>query len=150
LSFTPIIPEVTERILGLDKATVEIARKNLDPAPGEERGFLADIQEMVYTWLGPGDYLSELTTAAANQLKVEVADYITTLRAQPIDADRVDLLLWVRHRVTMATAVYLYGPQNPLAENPALEKAFWDFDHGLGMLLMNIMPSVTAAKAYSG
>ncbi|KAJ7267023.1 cytochrome P450 [Mycena haematopus] len=150
LSFTPIIPEVTERILGLDKATVEIARKNLDPAPGEERGFLADIQDMVYTWLGPGDYLSELTSAAADQLKAEVAEYIATLRAQRIDADRVDLLLWVRHLVTVATALYLYGPKNPIAEDPALETAFWDFDHELGMLLMNIMPSVTARKGYAG
>ncbi|KAF7351210.1 Cytochrome P450 [Mycena sanguinolenta] len=150
LSFTPIIPEVTERILGLDKATVEIARKNLDPAPGETRGFLADIQDMVYTWLGPGDYLSVLTIAAANQLKAEVAEYIATLRARNIDADRVDLLVWVRHCVTVATAEYLYGPKNPIAEDPALEAAFWDFDHGLGMLLMNIMPSVTASKAYKG
>ncbi|KAF7360339.1 Cytochrome P450 [Mycena venus] len=150
LSFTPIIPEVTERILGLDKATVEIARKNLDPAPGEERGFLADIQEMVYTWLGPGDYLSELTSAAANQLKVEVADYITDLRVRRVNADGVDLLVWVRHCVTVATAQYLYGPRNPLVGDPSLEKAFWDFDHGLGMLLMNIMPSITAAKAYAG
>ncbi|KAJ7823956.1 cytochrome P450 [Mycena olivaceomarginata] len=150
LSFTPIIPEVTERILGLDKATVEIARKNLDPAPGEERGFLADIQEMVYTWLGPGDYLSELTSAAANQLKAEVADYIAALRTQRVDGGRVDLLAWVRHSVTVATAQYLYGPQNPIAENPSLEQAFWDFDHGLGMLLMNIVPSLTASKAYAG
>ncbi|KAJ6588899.1 cytochrome P450 [Mycena capillaripes] len=150
LSFTPIIPEVTERILGLDKATVEIARKNLDPAPGEERGFLSDIQEMVYTWLGPGDYLSALTTAAASELKTEVETYIVALRTRRVDAERVDLLLWVRHCVTVATAQYLYGPQNPIAENPALEKSFWDFDHGLGMLLMNILPSLTARSAYTG
>ncbi|KAJ7666162.1 cytochrome P450 [Mycena polygramma] len=147
LSFTPIVPEVTERILGLDKPTVDIARRNLDPAPGEERGFLADIQDMVYTWLGPGDYLSELTSAAAAELKTEVDAYVESVRAEP---ERVDLLLWVRHCVTTATARYLYGPQNPLAADPALEQAFWDFDHGLGMLLMNIVPAVTARSAYKG
>ncbi|KAK7044700.1 cytochrome P450 [Favolaschia claudopus] len=150
LSFTPIIPEVTERILGLDKATVEIARKNLDPAPGDEKGFLFDIQQMVYDWLGPGDYLGVLTAAAANQLKAEVADYIGALRAGKVDATSVDLLEWVRHCVTVATAQYLYGSENPIAKDPTLEKAFWDFDHGLGMLLMNIVPSITASSAYSG
>ncbi|KAI1411128.1 cytochrome P450 [Hypoxylon sp. FL1857] len=143
LSFTPIIPEVTERVLGLDAATMEITRKNLDPAPGEERGFLADIQDMVYQWLGPGDYLTELSLDAATEMRDEIAACASSSKS-------TDLLSWVRHLVTVSTAKYLYGPQNPIAVNPALESAFWDFDHGLGSLLMNVFPSVTAKKAYQG
>jgi cytochrome P450 len=105
---------------------------------------------MVYTWLGPGDYLSELMSAAANQLKAEVTDYIAALRTQRVDGGRVDLLAWVCHSVMVAIAQYLYGPQNPIAENLSLERAFRDFDHGLGMLLMNIVPSLAASKAYAG
>jgi cytochrome P450 len=150
LSFTPIIPEVTERILGLDKATKEIASKNLDPAPGEEKGFLADIQEMVYLWLGPGEYLGEITTEAAKELKSEVDAYRKLLETRPRSRDVVDLLDWVRHFVTVSTAKYLYGPQNPIARDPDLESAFWDFDHGLGALLVNVFPSITARKAYYG
>lgn len=150
LSFTPVIPEVTERILGLDKATKAIASKNLDPAPGEERGFLADIQEMVYSWLGPGEYLGEITTEAARELKREVDAYRSSLETRPGSRDVVDLLSWVQHFVTVSTAKYLYGPHNPIARDPDLETAFWDFDHGLGALLMNVFPSVTARKAYFG
>ncbi|KAI0888199.1 cytochrome P450 [Annulohypoxylon maeteangense] len=144
LSFTPIIPEVTERVLGLDAATMEITRKNLDPGPGEERGFLADIQDMVYVQLGPGSYLEELSLAAAHEIQDEIAS-VTTQPTSPID-----LLSWVRHLVTVSTAKYLYGPQNPIAVDPSLETSFWDFDHGLGSLLMNIYPSITAPKAYLG
>ncbi|KAI0537376.1 cytochrome P450 [Xylaria digitata] len=149
LSFTPIIPEVTERVLGLDKATMNITRKNLDPGPGDERGFLADIQDMVYAWFGPGSYLNEISLNAARDLRSEVLAFAAQ-EARRSPAGPVDLLAWVRHLVTASTAKYFYGPQNPIALNPELEECFWDFDHGLSKLLINIFPSVTAAKAYKG
>ncbi|KAI0021806.1 cytochrome P450 [Xylariomycetidae sp. FL0641] len=150
LSFTPIIPEVTERVLGLDKPTMQIVRKNLDPGPGQEHGFLADTQEMVYAWFGPGEYLNEITLDAARELRHEVASLGDSKRSGKPSGKPEDLLLLVRHLVTLSTAKYLYGPQNPIALDPELEDAFWDFDHGLGSLLMNIAPSITASKAYRG
>ncbi|KAI1369911.1 cytochrome P450 [Xylaria arbuscula] len=149
LSFTPIIPEVTERVLGLDEATMEITRKNLDPGPEDERGFLADIQEMVYTWFGPGSYLNEITLDAVQEIRSEIVAYASNQETHP-NSNPVDLLAWVRHLVTVSTAKYFYGPQNPIALDPGLEQCFWDFDHGLGKLLMNVFPSVTAEKAYKG
>ncbi|KAI8960458.1 cytochrome P450 [Daldinia sp. FL1419] len=145
LSFNPVVPEVTQRVLGLDDATVEITRKNLDPGPGDERGFLPDIQDMVSVWLGPGEYLSELSLDAATEMKNEIAAYASTS-----NRGVTDLLSWVRHLVTLSTARYLYGPENPIALDPALEGSFWDFDHGLGSLLMNIVPPITARRAYTG
>ncbi|OTB03618.1 hypothetical protein M426DRAFT_321542 [Hypoxylon sp. CI-4A] len=153
LSFTPIIPEVTQRVLGLDAPTMDITRKNLDPAPGEPRGFLADIQDMVYAWLGPGEYLSELSLAAAREMRDEIAAALPQTQGGGGgggESAKVDLLSWVRHLVTVSTAKYLYGPQNPIAMDASLEAAFWDFDHGLGSLLMSVAPSVTARRAYQG
>lgn len=150
LSFTPIIPEVTERILGLDKATKEIASRNLDPGPGETKGFLAEIQDMTYSWLGPGDYLSELTLQAAREVNYEVSQYINIIELRASGSETVDLLGWVQRLVTISTAKYLYGPDNPIARDPSLVEAFWDFDHGLGLLLLNVIPAVTAQKAWRG
>ncbi|GAP91250.2 putative cytochrome P450 [Rosellinia necatrix] len=150
LSFTPIIPEVTERVLGLDKATMDITRKNLDPGPGGKRGFLADIQDMVYVSFGPGAYLNEISLEAARELRSEILAFGASWVAEPGLEKPVDLLAWVRHVVTVSTAKYFYGPQNPLAIDPNLEENFWDFDRGLGKLLMNVLPSVTAGKAYKG
>ncbi|KAI0391943.1 cytochrome P450 [Xylariaceae sp. FL0594] len=150
LSFTPIISEVTERVLGLDKTTVEITRKHLDPGHDEERGFLADIQDMIYAWFGPGDYLNEISLNAARDLRSELLTFAISLKPDLSPHEPVDLLEWVRHIVTVSSAKCLYGPQNPIALDPELEGCFWDFDHGLGKLLMNIFPSVTARKAYVG
>ncbi|PKS12885.1 hypothetical protein jhhlp_000225 [Lomentospora prolificans] len=150
LSFTPLVPDITERVLGLDKRTVEIVRQNLDPLPGEERGFLADIHDMLYTYLGPGEALNDMSCAATQELYEQLGDYMKRLHKKKGQSEVVDLLGWVRHFVAAGTAKFLYGPNNPFEIDAKLEEAFWDFDHGLGGLLMGIFPSLTAAKAYNG
>jgi cytochrome P450 len=150
LSFTPVIPEVTERIFGLDKATKAIASKNLDPGPHEIKGFLAEIQEMTYAWLGPGEYLGQLTLDAVRDLKNEVENCRNLINSSADGTDTVNLLSWIQRLVTISTAKYLYGPDNPIARDPNLVEAFWDFDHGLGLLLLNMFPAVTAPRAWRG
>lgn len=152
LSFTPLVPDVTKRVLGLDDATIDIVRQNLDPEPGDPRGFLADMHDMVYSYLGPGESLNELTLEAVRELAVQVNAYASSLSpaSGSTTGEVVDLLEWLRHFVTIGTAHFLYGPHNPLAAHPELEAAFWDFDHGLGALLMNVVPSVTARRPYRG
>jgi cytochrome P450 len=150
LSFTPLVPDITERVLGLDKGTIDIVRQNLDPQPGEERGFLADIHDMLYGYLGPGEPLNEISRTAAQELSDQLRLYASSRELAGSFPEEVDLLLWIRHFVTIGTAAFLYGPKNPIAVQPDLENAFWDFDHGLGGLLVNMYPSLTAAKAYRG
>ncbi|KAK8098549.1 uncharacterized protein PG998_014035 [Apiospora kogelbergensis] len=149
LSFTPIIPDVTKRVLGLDRATVAITRRHLDPNPGERRGFLADIQDLVAKRMKPGDNLDSLSRNSVPAIKSHVDSekaYMVHYKAYK----EVDLLEWVRHIVTLATASHFYGNRNPVSQDPELERAFWDFDHGVGMLLVNVWPSLTACKAYRG
>ncbi|KAK7976546.1 hypothetical protein PG989_015009 [Apiospora arundinis] len=149
LSFSPIIPDVTKRVLGLDKATVAITRQHLDPGPGEMRGFLADIQYLIARKMKPGEDLNTLIRNAVSALKSHVDKekaYLMEHRAYK----EIDLLEWVRHGVTLATASHFYGNRNPVSQDPDLERAFWDFDHGVGMLLVDIWPSITASKAYHG
>ena len=145
MSFTPLIPDITKRVLGLDEKTVKSIRQHLDPEPGEPRGFLADAHDVVYDALGPGYYLNTLSCEASQELCAQLCAF-----ASQLDAGSLDLLQWIRHLVTVGTARYLYGPQNPIAEDPKLEDAFWAFDHGLGGLLMGVMPSITASDAYRG
>ncbi|GAB1315961.1 Cholesterol 7-alpha-monooxygenase [Madurella fahalii] len=150
LSFTPLVPDITHRVLGLDDETVAIVRQHIDPEPGEPRGFLADIHDMVYSYLGPGEALNELSLDAVRELAKQVDRYVKALRGSKGGKETVDLLTWIRHFVAISTAQFLYGDENPLAVHPELESAFWDFDHGLGGLLMGLFPSITARKAYRG
>ncbi len=165
LSFTPLVPDVTRRVLGLDDRTVRIVRgDNLavasSPMPrpaananadagaatmsivdeqkyDESYGFLADIHELVYNYMGPGDTLTRFVQGAVVDLVGQVnafADKLEAGGAPP--SDNVDLLAWMKHFVTVGTAQFLYGQRNPLAVEPGLETAFWDFVHGLGRLLL--------------
>jgi len=150
LSFTPLVPRLTKRVLGLDHETFEITQQNLDPEPGEERGFIADIHDLVNASLASGTReLEKLSAAAAREMAAGVNAFMSD-NADRETAVIVDLLPWIRHVVITATAKFLYGAQNPIALHPELEQAFWDFDHGLGGLLMDLFPSVTAKKAYRG
>ncbi|KAK8018122.1 cytochrome p450 protein [Apiospora marii] len=149
LSFTPLIPDITKNVLGLDDASVAIARMNIDPGPGEPRGFLADFHDLVARGMKPGEELNVLSRNAVSALKTHL-DQQQAYLMQHEPYREVDLLEWVRHIVTLATASHFFGSRNPISQDPELVRAFWDFDHGLAMLLADVWPSVTARKAYRG
>ncbi|KAK3332098.1 cytochrome P450 [Cercophora scortea] len=149
LSFTPLIPDLTKRVLGLDDATVSIVRQNLDPVgAGDPRGFLADMHDLVYTSLSPGEALDELTLSAARELAAQISSFASTLPPEKSKGNKISLLAFIRALVTPATARLLYGPSNPLTKSPSLAAALWKFDAGVPSLLLNILPSLTARKAY--
>lgn len=150
LSFSPIIADIIKRVLGLDDEAVAVVRQNLDPEPGDPRGLLADVHDMVYQSLGPGSYLNELSVDAVRELITQLNKNVASLRQDVPSSQAHDLLLWIRHFVTIGTADYLFGPENPLKRSPELEDDFWAFDHGLGGLMMGVFPSVTASRAYKG
>jgi cytochrome P450 len=150
LSFTPLVPDITRRVLGLDHDTDAIVRQHIDPEPGQPRGFLADMHDMVYSYLGPGPALDELSHEAVRELASQVDTYAGALLKEKRGEGIVSLLPWIRHFVAFATANLLYGEENPFSSHPELESAFWDFDHGLGSLLTGVFPSITARKAYRG
>lgn len=151
LSFNPIIPQVTKRILGLDEPTVHILATNIGREHGNE-GFYPEVRDLVYSTMTPGDRLEELTNIAVDKFRKHLEMYADNLKSKPSHSSTEDLLLWTQHIVTVATADFLYGPSNPIATDKSLESSFWDFDHGLGQLLAfaGLMPSITARKAYKG
>jgi cytochrome P450 len=121
-----------------------------DASQSTPRGFLADMHDTVHKSLAPqSDSLAALTLSATRELAAELA-----ASAQAFDAStgaaEFDLLVWIRHMVTSATARAFYGPCNPLATDSSLADAFWSFDHGLGTLLLGLLPRITARKAYMG
>ncbi|KAK3682491.1 cytochrome P450 [Podospora appendiculata] len=145
LSFTPLVPDLTKRVLGLDAATVAIVRQNLDTG-----GFLSDMHDLVYTALGPGESLTSLTSSAATELATQISTFAKTLPITPEGSkqQQISLLPWTRAIVTAATAGLLYGPSNPLRTTPSLTSALWAFDAGIPSLLLSPHPCLTARKAF--
>lgn len=105
---------------------------------------------MVYGLLSPGDTLNDFTRSAVKELALELEKYGETLKEAEFSCvGKVeDLMLWIRHVVTVATARFVFGQYNPIARIPELEEAFWDFDHGIPGLLLGFLPQWTARKAF--
>jgi cytochrome P450 len=150
LSFNPIIPNVTQRVLGFDDATAQIIAKGIDRDGAGPRGFYPEMHDMVYGLLSPGDALNDLTLAAVREFAAELDSYMKVLKTPEFSRSgkAEDLLLWVRHIVAIATARFVFGSLNPVARIPQLEEAFWDFDHGIPGLLLGILPQWTARRAF--
>jgi cytochrome P450 len=149
LSFSPLIPEATQRILGLDQETVKLVKKNLN-REDNIRGFIPELHDMVYGYMAPGESLDELSASASGELAKLVYEFAAKIHDSDKQQDQVSLLEFCQSFVTIATARFLYGPKNPIDTDPENEAAFWDFDHGIGMLLVNLAPSITAPKAFKG
>ena len=150
LSFTPLIPDVTKRVLGLDKESFDIVSQNLDPEPGAPRGFLADTHDTVYTILGPGQDLTDLVRKAVGDFQQRLSTVQTNYLNGTSPDGPIDLLDWLRELVTLGTTSYFFGPHDPFKDDPSLISAFWDFDFGIGGLLVGVVPEITASKAYRG
>jgi Cytochrome P450 len=144
LMFDPIVPDITARVLGLDPSMIERMRVNVDRAEGNW-GILPNLHDSNNTNLGIGELLDNLTIRVVDELMLRLNSFGEAAGANGVD---VDLLLWTQRIFTPASACGFYGPDNPLAKNPALEVDFWDFDHGIGSLLMGAFPTITASRPY--
>ncbi|CAD0112960.1 unnamed protein product [Aureobasidium uvarum] len=91
--------------------------------------------------LGPG--LDIANRAMINNL-VESVNELDSLNNKSFD-----LYAWAKHAITIASTDAVWGEQNPL-KDPEIETAFWDFESHLRLLIVNILPSIIARKAYLG
>lgn len=135
---------MTARVLGLETETINRMRINVDRTEGNW-GILPDLHDSNSTSLGLGKLLDELTTRVTGELTTRLNSF-GQIKAN--DGSSIDLLAWTQDIFTQATAVGFYGPSNPLSQKSSLYDDFWEFDHGLGSLLIGILPQFTASGPY--
>ncbi|KAF4983952.1 hypothetical protein FZEAL_744 [Fusarium zealandicum] len=135
LSFEPFAVEFAQRELLLsDKAFKIVKETSLVPE------FFASIHPAM-----TGANLHLMTANALNYVSGQLGLIGDGGKALDIP----NLYLWVRDLMTLATTEALYGPENPIRENPSLIKDLWDFEGGLSMLLLNVFPALTARTAHN-
>ncbi|KAL1876361.1 hypothetical protein VTK73DRAFT_9540 [Phialemonium thermophilum] len=89
-----------------------------------------------------GEPLIELTRAVMDS----VADALNEIGKEGVEVP--NLYLWVREKVTCATAAGLYGKKHNPYKDAAVIDAQWDFEEGLFPLSTGLLPSILARKAY--
>ncbi|CAL8576269.1 hypothetical protein XPA_002158 [Xanthoria parietina] len=141
LAFPPIEAKFAMTICASSKEGNEIIANNLN---GEEEdwGYSHDVYKSMNSALAPGPGLDGM-----NRIMIQnIAHSLDKLKSQEGQAVVIELGKWSRHEITMATTNSVYGKCNPF-NDPKVESAFWEFEAGLVMILIDRMPSLTARKA---
>ncbi|KAJ4127784.1 hypothetical protein NW768_008057 [Fusarium equiseti] len=133
LSFQPFAVEFAQRELLISDETHK-KLKHTDLVPD----FFAAIHPAM-----AGEHIHRMN---ANALNYIAKDVNSIKKGSALGHGNV--WLWLRDVVTMATSEALYGPENPLREDPSLLEDLWTFEAGLNVLLVNILPAITAPKAH--
>ncbi|TGJ82959.1 hypothetical protein E0Z10_g5798 [Xylaria hypoxylon] len=124
-------------IMGVSAHAVDILSENhLD-----DYGFLHQFTQNVRTTLSPGPKLDTLNRRSV-QIIATSLDKLSKSKT-PLKLNMVD---WIYKEVMMATTKGVYGPRNPF-DDPAVQKAFFIYEHGFVRLMIDILPTLTARKS---
>ncbi|KAK7994273.1 cytochrome P450 oxidoreductase [Apiospora marii] len=138
LSFTAIEAAIAANVIGVEKATNDIIGSNL----GRDSGYLMRFPKYVHHALSAGPGLD-----AMNRKSIQVlADSLDKWATSSTPAT-VPMFEWVRHELLLASTDAVYGPKNPFRD-PAMEKAWYEFEPKLMVFVLNLWPRVLAAKAF--
>ncbi|KAL8812212.1 MAG: hypothetical protein Q9223_007349, partial [Gallowayella weberi] len=144
LAFPPIEARFATTICASSKEGNDIIANNLNGEEGDW-GYSHDVYKSMNSALAPG-----LGLDGMNRTMIQtIAHAIDRLNPQNGRKTSIQLGEWTRHEITMATTSSAYGEHNPFKDSD-VENAFWDFESGLIMIMMNRFPSLTARKAYHG
>ena len=61
---------------------------------------------------------------------------------------QVGLYALLRKAITVSSTTAIYGPKNPMSLNESLVDAFWEYNRGLNMLMLDLWPQWTGRKAW--
>ena len=137
-SFEPFVILAADRLAGTSSNGMKLVRR--PPLPG--RSVSDEAHERAHRILTS---LSDLRTTG-HIVAQRVAGSLESLAAQSTAA--VDLEDWVRQAFCIASTEAMYGPTNPFAKVPQLQKQFWEYESGLSELIMYPLPGLTAYRAY--
>ncbi|KAH8910373.1 cytochrome P450 [Coniochaeta sp. PMI_546] len=90
-----------------------------------------------------GDSLNNMTTKAL----AEVGLILNNIGEEGLHIE--NLYLWLRYHISHAVSVALFGTKhNPYYNSREIVDAQWDFEAGLGPLVLGFLPSIVARTAY--
>lgn len=142
-SFYGMILEVTARLVGLDEASMKVVRWNINGDLGQDEGLMNESHAMVSSVLSPGPILTQISTTQLDAFSSQLNDLL-----HGHSSLEISLMDFVKRNFTTANALTIYGPQNPFILYPDLVQKFWDYEAGMIGVMANILPWITARKAW--
>ncbi|KAH7383684.1 cytochrome P450 [Cadophora sp. MPI-SDFR-AT-0126] len=132
LSFDPFMIDFAQRMLDLPEEVMVPVR--------DIPSFIPEVVKEIHGSM-LGEHLYKMNADALNNVAVTINGLSATFKAD-------SLYLWIRETLTMATCNTLLGSHNPLKDDLSLVDALWEFEAGILPLVLGIMPSIVAPRAY--
>ncbi|KAL8664589.1 MAG: hypothetical protein Q9168_007872 [Polycauliona sp. 1 TL-2023] len=121
--FSVFATAMLPRMFELDSKAMELATTSMKH-PGGSWNYIVETTRIFHRCLSPGPSLQRTERAAL----MDIEGYLDKLASEP-DGVVVDLFAWLRTMMTVSSTGALYGPRNPFAERPELEKALCTTHH---------------------
>ncbi|KAH7088269.1 cytochrome P450 [Paraphoma chrysanthemicola] len=137
LAFPPIEAMAAKNVCGSSKVANDILDTNVNGDDGPW-GYSITHYPAVRVPLLPGPGLDAMNRVMAQKVAASIDGMSNEIH--------VKLFKFISHEITLATTDSVYGPQNPF-RNPTVEQSFWDFQPGIMVLLMQLIPSLFAKKS---
>ncbi|CEJ57042.1 hypothetical protein PMG11_05750 [Penicillium brasilianum] len=84
-----------------------------------------------------------------DQMNIQMIRLIQPFIENMGETPTFDLYEWCKDATMAASTEATYGPMNPYKDKD-IQDAWWDFETGLGALIANTLPWLTARKAWQG
>ncbi|KAF9887730.1 hypothetical protein FE257_009683 [Aspergillus nanangensis] len=136
LSLNPLFTRTAESVGGIKGPGVELLG-----VKDHDLGHRV-VAAMRPTLLGEG--LDHINSTMINCLQTIVQD----LKTQATD-NVFDLYDWCTSAMTLASTDAIYGPRNPY-QKESVRKAYWEIEKNLSVLMTDVLPWLTARKAWQG
>ncbi|KAF2727280.1 cytochrome P450 [Polyplosphaeria fusca] len=141
LQFDRLVTEVIPRMVRLDKRTTTILR---DAKADEEKRIRMNVR-VIHDYIEPLLKPDKLDEIGDTQLQ-HFNDFFDTIK----DGQQVDLYHFLTREVFVASMYSFYGPENPFNLHSELVEEFWKWEGGLVLLMLGVLPQLTARDAYYG
>lgn len=106
---------------------------------GPDGSLMAQVHEMMNSNLSPGPRLDDISGVQLEHMSATI---------NSLACRSVNLYTLLQHIFTMCNGYAIYGSEHIFVGNPSLERDFWDFEDGMLGLVVDILPWITARKAY--
>ncbi|KAI4108716.1 MAG: hypothetical protein L6R37_000880 [Teloschistes peruensis] len=111
-------------------------------------GLVPEVSRGMHNALAPSDSLDWMTKT----MLTKMGEYLDPLGANP-EGMEIDLFKWIRTAFTVVSTEATYGPKNPFNHKPNLGNDFCTsasraFENDITMILLGVLPSITARKGY--
>lgn len=152
LSFDPLTTYASKKLLSMTDTQMEFL-SHQRPGSTDEYPLTQDTKKKMHATMAGGSSLMDMNSRALNRFAECLNDVGTSEKP-------MNLSTWLRDCFTLSIAAGLYGPSNPIEEDNTLIQYLWygdpphhsqhvthfphsDFEHSLGLLVLDLFPSLT-------